>query len=104
MKQDIQRKANDMGFPADVTAELLSHIFGTKSGPTFFEGLVDCNSESEFEAKLQLVEGKWRHYEELRSKCGGHLAFFDWFKKYHAKEIKSSMLCSIRSSITILYK
>ena len=93
-----QRKANDMSFSIDVTAKLLSHIFGTKSGPTFFEGLVDCNSESEFETKLQLVEEKWRYYEELRPKCAGHLAFFDWFKKYHAEEIKCSMLRSVRQA------
>ena len=77
MRQDIQRKANDMGFPADVTTELLSHVFGTKSDPTFFEGLVDCNSESEFEVRLLLVEAKWRHYEQSRSKCAGQLASFD---------------------------
>ena len=39
MKQDIQRKLNDMGFSADVMSEILSHIFGVKSGPTFFEKL-----------------------------------------------------------------
>ena len=92
MSQDIQRKANDMGFLADATTELLSHVSGTKSGPTFFEGMIDCNSESEFEAKLLLVEAKWRHYEQSRSMRGGQLAFFDWFKRYHAEEIKCSML------------
>ena len=98
MSQDIQRKANDMGFPADATTELLSHVSGTKSGPTFFEGMIDCNSESEFEAKLLLVEAKWRHYEQSRSMRGGQLAFFDWFKRYHAEEIKCSMLCSVRQA------
>ena len=37
MRQDIQRKANDIGLPADVTTELLSHVFGTKSGPTYLK-------------------------------------------------------------------
>lgn len=58
MKQDIERKAHEVGFPSDVTKELLSHIFGIKTGPTLFEGLVDCNSESEFESKLNLIEVK----------------------------------------------
>lgn len=66
MRQDIQRKLNEMGFSANVVAEILSHIFCVKSGPTFFEGLVDCQSESEFEDKLELVETKWNQYETSR--------------------------------------
>lgn len=37
IKQDIQGKANYMGFPADVTTELLPPVFGTKSGLTVFK-------------------------------------------------------------------
>jgi len=52
MNQDIQRKLNDMGFKADVVSEILSHIFGIKSDPTFFEWLVDCQSESGFDSGI----------------------------------------------------
>jgi len=45
MNQDIERKANEIGFSSDT----MSHVFGVKTGPTFYEGLVDCNSEIEFE-------------------------------------------------------
>ena len=55
MKQYIQRKFNDMGFSTNFVSGILSHVFGS---PTFFEGLVDCQSESEFEDKLELVETK----------------------------------------------
>ena len=53
MRQDIQRKLSvDMGFPADAVSTILAHIFGEKDGPTFFEGLVDANSEGEFDEQL----------------------------------------------------
>ena len=97
MQQDIQKKLNEMGFSANVVAKILSHIFGVKSGPTFFEGLVDCQSESEFEDKLELVETKWNQYET--SRCAHEkLLFFHWFKQYHSEEVKCSMLCPIQQA------
>ena len=57
MRQDIQRKmTTDMGFPNDIISELLADIFGNKDGPTFYEGLVDCNSEDEFDSKLIMLQ------------------------------------------------
>ena len=98
MKQDVRRKLNtDMGFPTDIIAEFLADIFGSREGPTFFEGLVDSRSEKEFDSKLSLLQEKWESFEKLRQKkSDGQIAFFTWFKKYHAEEIKSTMLHSTR--------
>lgn len=60
MKQDIQRKLNiDMGFSTDSVSAIIASIFGQKDGPTFFEGLVDANSEVEFDSQLKFLEKKW---------------------------------------------
>ena len=98
MKQDIQRKmTTDMGFPNDIVSEVLADIFGNKDGPAFYEGLVDCNSEDEFDSKLIMLEGRWGGFENLRCKIpDSQIAFYTWFKKYHAEEIKSTMLRPVR--------
>ena len=98
MKQDIKRKlTTDMGFPNDIVCEILADVFGNREGPTFSEGLVDCNSEDEFNSKLDMLEERWEGFEALRSKVPDvHIDFFTWFKRYHAEEIKSTMLRPIR--------
>ena len=69
MKQDIQRKLSaDMGFPSDTVSKIIAHIFGQKNGPTFFEGLVDTNSEDEFDSRLQSLEPIWAEFEDSRLK------------------------------------
>ena len=100
MKQDIQRKLSvDMGFPSDTVSKIIAHIFGQKSGPTFFEGLVDINSEDEFDSKLQSLEPIWAEFENLRSKKSDNkITFYAWFCKYHAEEIKSTMIRSVREA------
>lgn len=52
MKQDIQKKLCEDGFPGDAVSEIIAHIFGVKQGPTLHEGLVDAHSEAEFMSKL----------------------------------------------------
>ena len=86
MKQDIQRK-------------LSVDIFGQKDGPTFFEGLVDVNSEAEFDEKLCFLERKWEKMEYQRGKkLENKISFHAWFTKYHAEEIKSTMIQSVREA------
>ena len=95
MRQDIERKlTTDMCFPKDAVSHILSQIFGEKIGPTFYEGLVDCNSEDQFDFKLKELEEEWGQLET--SKSAGTLNFFNWFQKYHAEEFKSCMLRPVR--------
>jgi len=98
MRQDIKRKlATDMGFPDNIVSEILADIFGNKDGPTFFEGLVDSNSENEFDSNLEVLEERWERFEHSRSKVpASDVNFFTWLKRYHAEEIKSTMLRPIR--------
>lgn len=76
---------------------ITAHIFGQKDGPTFFEGLVDANSEAEFDEQLISLKVKWEELEDQRTKRSENkLTFHTWFMKYHAEEIKSTMIQSIR--------
>ena len=86
-----------MGFPDRAVSEIISHLFGVKIGPTFHEGLVDCKSESEFDAKLLLLEKNWEEFESIRAKkAGKQLSFHAWFVKYHSDEMKKTMIYPIR--------
>ena len=94
LRQNIRRKlTSDMGVKEDQASEILSHIFGIKSGPTFFEGLVDAEDENIFEKKLAIFHTEWNKVCE-----GGTngLSFYSWFVKYHAKTIISNMLKPVR--------
>ena len=97
MKQDIERKlTTDMCFSKDAVSQILLHVFGTKNGPTFYEGLVDCDSADEFDFKLQEFEEDWKQLEI--SHPASPLNFFSWFQKYHAEEFKSCMLKPVRQA------
>ena len=83
MRQDIQRKmTTDIGFPNDIISEVIADIFGNKDGPTFYEGLVDCNSEDEFNSKLIMLQERWGGFESLRCKIpDNQIDFRNWFMK-----------------------
>ena len=95
MKQDIKRKlTSDMGFPSDIASEVLADIFGNKEGPTFFEGLVDCNSEDEFDSKLSMLEERWEEFECLRCKLSDRqINFFHGLRNITQKKL--SLLCYV---------
>ena len=93
MKQNIQRKLSvDLGLPQEQTVKIMRDIFGGKCGPTFYEGLVDASTQSEFDAKLSQLKHAWS--DELLSTVG--LSFHAWLTKYHASEIKECMLKPVR--------
>ena len=63
----------------------------------FFEGLVDCSLEGDFDSKLSMLKERWEGFESMRCKISDEgIDFFSWFKKYHVEEIKSTMLRPIR--------
>jgi len=103
MRQDIKRKlTSDMRFPTDIVSEILADIFGSKEGPTFLEGLVDCSLEYDFDSKLSMLEERWEGFEVYETRLQ-MIDFFTWFKKYHAEEVKSTMLRPIRIAAGLGY-
>ena len=91
MKQNILQKLTvDMGLSQSEASDIILHIFGGKSGPTFFEGLVDAENESTFDENLMKFQSIWP------AETDGRLSFYSWFVKYHVDEIKSTMLKPVR--------
>ena len=43
---------------------MLADIFGCQHGDVFAEGLVDANSEDEFDEKLETLQERWKAIEE----------------------------------------
>ena len=55
-RQNVKRKLQELQYPESSMKEILGDIFGCKQGSTFSEGLVDSNSDEEFDEKLRKVE------------------------------------------------
>ena len=93
VRQNIRRKlTSDMGVEESKAAEILSHIFGKKSGANFYEGLVDAESESAFEQKLSFS----LIWNDICGNARDGLSFPSWFVKYHAKSFVQCMLKPVR--------
>ena len=83
LRQNIRRKlVSDMGVKEDDAQEILSYIFGIRSGPTLFEGLVDADDECQFEAKLAIFKDLWANICEKEG-----MSFYSWFVKFHANTV-----------------
>ena len=76
-KENIKRELSSRGFPAEVKKLFMDEIFGKLDGSCKFYGLVDRESEAEFDDKLQNLQGAW---EERESRSDGKQSFFEWFK------------------------
>lgn len=99
MKQDIQKKLHEDGFPGDAVSEITAHIFGVKQGPTLHEGLVNAHSEAEFMSKLQSLEAAWKELgQHANKRADNQLGFYQWFQRYHAEEIMRTMLRPVRQA------
>ena len=97
LKQNIHRKlTTDMGLKENEASEILCHIFGVKSGPKFFEGLVDAPDDKSFDERLMHLENTWGQICSKSDKQG--ISFHSWFTKYHSNVIKANMLKPVRQS------
>ena len=56
MKQNITQRLREMGIPQAQASEIMLQIFGGKSGPTFFEGLVDVENDDIFDERLSQLQ------------------------------------------------
>ena len=83
--------------PSETVDQYMKDIFGTTIDGMHEVGLVDCSTEEEFDHKLQVLQETWNHRE--RSVTPHHApTFYNWFVKEKAKDIKSSMLMSLREA------
>ena len=86
MQGNIEDKLK--GSSAAVKKSIIHDIFGYQSGDVYNKGIVDAESDEEFDEQVGMLSEKW---EQL---CPG---FNNWFKKKHATTFKKSMIASIRT-------
>ena len=92
-RQNIKRKLQELQYPDSAIKEVLSDIFGCTQGDTFSEGLVDSNSDEEFDEKLCLLKERW---QQLEAAHNIESSVYDWFLQYKALVMKTTMIKSIR--------
>lgn len=91
-KDNIKRELSDRGFNAGEKQQFLEEIFGRRDGTVKFLGLVDSDSEDEFDAKLESLKETWMERENQLG-SGREITFFEWFKK--EKVGNNSVLCFV---------
>jgi len=81
-KDNIKRELTSRGLDEKVRKQFVQEIFGKQEGNVKFYGLVDCNSEDEFETKLEVLKEVWQEREKTSgSKGSSQLSFYSWFRK-----------------------
>ena len=58
-------------------------------GSVFLEGLVDSNSNDEFQQKLLVLKERWKKLDD--NDC-----FYDWFCQYKVSIVQETMLKFVR--------
>ena len=88
VRRNIKDQMSKLRLPEDVCAEILEDIFGKKAGSILYEGLVNCESISKFDEKLELVQAKWRKHDvcldETEESCS-------WLVRNKADTIRHSL-------------
>lgn len=81
-KDNEQRQLSERGLPSDIKSKFLSEIFGKQEESTKYAGLVDCDTEDEFDAKLMALKSEWEAREaESRGTLKKTNTFYEWFVK-----------------------
>ena len=52
----MQEKLKEYGFAASVTSKFIADIFGKRAGNTFYAGLIDSASLSEFDERFECLK------------------------------------------------
>ena len=96
-RANLVTKLTVLGMPSETVDQYMKDIFGRTIDGIHQVGLVDCSTEEEFDHKLQVLQETWNLRE--RSVTPHHVpTFYNWFVKEKAKDVKSSMLMSLREA------
>ena len=63
-RRNIKERLHNQHFSESEIKNVLDDIFSCQHGDVFAEGLVDANSEDEFEKKLETLLERWKAIEE----------------------------------------
>ena len=93
-RDNIKRELTDRGFPTEAKQQYLAEIFGKQVGTTKYTGLVDSESDDQFEGKLEDLKAQWEERENHSSKKKSQ-TFFEWFRCEKVRRLKWSFLISL---------
>ncbi|CAB4032414.1 Hypothetical predicted protein, partial [Paramuricea clavata] len=80
-KDNIKRELTDRGILLVMQKkQFISEIFGTQEGSVKYYDLVDCNSENEFDSKLDMLKQEWEEREATHGSKLKKQTFFEWFQ------------------------
>ena len=94
VRRNIKAKLQELSVGECTTQVILGDIFGKMVEFQHFDGLVDADSDEEYDKGLQSLCQKWKSYD---SDAKGPLhSFCRWMKCYKSDTIKQTMLRSKR--------
>jgi hypothetical protein len=98
VKERIKMKLRDLRVSDEFIKLYLTDIFGQQEGTHLFCGLVDCDSDDEFDEQLLKLEDTWND-RELTAVIKSVPEFHAWFTRYQASNMKSKMLKPLRKAV-----
>ena len=90
MRRNVKQQRIDRKFPEEHRRAMLDEVFGAKRGTVHFEGLIDCNTNKEFDEKLESLKQRWEQREASSSEY--NRGFYDWFLTHKSDLMKSSAI------------
>ena len=81
-KVNIKQQLRERGMPQEVQSKFLNEIFGKQDENVKYVGLVDCDTEDEFDTKLMALQNELEAREnESRGTLKKTNTFYEWFVK-----------------------
>ena len=81
-KDNVKRQLSERGMPSEIQSKFLNEIFGKQYENIKYAGLVDCDTEDEFDNKLMALQNEWEAREnESRGMLKKTTTFYEWFVK-----------------------
>ncbi|XP_062595876.1 uncharacterized protein LOC134257249 [Saccostrea cucullata] len=96
-RENCERKLKSLNFKEPHINLFLNEIYGQQHGNKRIGGLIDCETEADFDSSLINLGRKWDAIEVTET---GRKPpeFFTWFKKFKAEECKRNLLKPIRTA------
>jgi len=93
MTRDIQEKMKTVGVPQHYQSSFVQDVMGTFYSPDT-KGLVDAESNEEFDQRLLNLCSVWQKREAEFSKTEAQM--YQWFSTYHAEDVHNSMIVPVQ--------
>lgn len=71
VRRNVKDESSKSSLSHDKQCIILEDIFGKKAGAILCEGLVDVQSEAEFNEKFEIVKMKWMKWEDSEEEIQG---------------------------------